>query len=211
MLSLLKKVGNNALLSGVVVLNILGGVVLYEYNKFHTQVTSAIDPNAQAKIISTGDPGHDKLVKTLKEVGVKVVINASEDCRPNTAVAGVYSSGSRELVICQDNRTGYNTVVKWTVNDLDTLRHEAQHVVQDCAHGQLGDLTFLPLVGAEGVEPFARRAGLTQKEIDNVTGTYILSGASDEDVLLEIEAYAVAKSISPTDISTKLISACKAP
>ena len=29
--------------------------------------------------------------------------------------------------------------VQWTENDLDTLRHEAMHVLQDCSAGRVGD------------------------------------------------------------------------
>ena len=40
------------------------------------------------------------------------------------------------MVICQENRIpGVREMTSWTEEDLDTLRHESHHLVQDCRGG----------------------------------------------------------------------------
>ena len=80
---------------------------------------------------------HVGLWNTLQRAGVTTQINP-RDCKPE--FHGYYNRRSVKLVVCQDNSTGGGRQVEWTANDLDTLRHEAQHVLQDCMVGGLGDL-----------------------------------------------------------------------
>ena len=71
------------------------------------------------------------------------MINHPEDC--NGRIDGVYDSIRGYITICQDQGTKAFKMVGWTDNDLDTLRHEAQHVVQDCIGNRLGDGYLSPL------------------------------------------------------------------
>ena len=83
---------------------------------------------------------HVKLWKVLDEIGVTTVVNNPVHCYDSKPqLDGIYFPHSGLLVVCQDNRKPGEGQVKWTENDLDTLRHEAQHVVQDCAYGPLFD------------------------------------------------------------------------
>ena len=87
-------------------------------------------PGVSAKI----DSNHDELKRALNDVGVKVFLNETELC--NGKESGMYSPDYDAIVICQDDRIETSDQeVDWTENDYDTLRHESQHVVQDCMEG----------------------------------------------------------------------------
>ena len=89
---------------------------------------------------------HVHLYNTLESVGVTVLINEPKYC--DGRIDGSYSSRDRILNVCQDNATYMNREVDWTANDLDTLRHEAHHVIQDCYLGTLGDSQLAPIHGS---------------------------------------------------------------
>lgn len=81
----------------------------------------------------------DLLVALEDKVGIDVVINP-ELC-DGGGFQGAYFVQDDEayLVVCQDKRvkgerkdTGY----PWTENDLDTIRHETFHLIQDCVDGK---------------------------------------------------------------------------
>ncbi len=77
---------------------------------------------------------HGQLGNAIKSTGVVLKFNPMECNKRNSF--GWYWSGGNEMVICQENRSRYSTSeVQWTEEDLDTLRHEAQHLVQDCMDG----------------------------------------------------------------------------
>ena len=73
---------------------------------------------------------HRYLASTIVSLGVPVSFNTRTHCLPGKS-GSYFTSGF--MVICQDNRGREGVEVGWTQNDLDTLRHEAQHMVQDCA------------------------------------------------------------------------------
>ena len=73
---------------------------------------------------------HEALVGTISNIGVDVYLNPSQVC--DGIINGAYISGQSALVVCQDNATPGGGQAEWTENDLDTLRHEAQHLIQDC-------------------------------------------------------------------------------
>ena len=54
--------------------------------------------------------------------------------------SGAYNviNGNPFLVVTiQDNRENSDIVDNWTPNDLDTIRHEAVHAIQDCIDGSV--------------------------------------------------------------------------
>jgi len=79
---------------------------------------------------------HKELARTIVSLGVPVSINTNIHC-PAGESGSYFAAGF--MVICQDNRTANGKEVEWTANDLDTLRHEAHHLIQDCASGTIGD------------------------------------------------------------------------
>ena len=87
-------------------------------------------PGVSAKMNSS----HDELKRALNDVGVEVFLNETKLC--NGSKSGMYSPDYDAILICQDDRIETSDQeVEWTENDYDTLRHESQHIVQDCMEG----------------------------------------------------------------------------
>ena len=148
---------------------------------------------------------HSRLWDTLEEAGVTLVMNSPAYCDKDTA--GAYASREGLMFICQESaRTPYKPI-EWTPFDLDTLRHEAHHVVQDCLNGDIGDNKFSPLFDREDEFTAFVEGSLTPDEIDWVIMTY---GHEDsEDILIELEAFAAAKYVSADTIADAVVSSCK--
>jgi len=106
------------------------------------------------------------------------------------------------MVICQDNRREEGVEVQWTDNDLDTLRHEAHHMIQDCAAGGIGD-------GKMSLMLFVSRSGYTLEQVKQIAKHYQQQGVTGYDMLMELEAFAVARSIPADLIAVKLKEYCQ--
>ena len=148
---------------------------------------------------------HIALVEALQRNGVKVSVNPKV-CGDRNA-NGFYASSRDWLVICQDNAVPGGPSVQWTANDLDTLRHEAQHFIQDCVAGVAGDNALTPV--------YTSPAGLAQehlgpKAVATITERYRANGASDLTLLLEYEAFTVAALNIPLDQVSDIKRACGA-
>ena len=149
---------------------------------------------------------HVNLWTTLQDVGVTTMLNHKIHCNRTEKMNGVYFPFAAMLVICQDLAKGTDEAY-WTKNDLDTLRHESHHIVQDCAIGGLGDgkagLLFadgnefnsvvLPVLGATKVQQIRKD----------------YSFLSERDVRLELEAFAVADTVPAASIAAKIKQFCK--
>ena len=131
---------------------------------------------------------HVELARAIREAGVTIEIN-HEYCQENEGVNGFYSGQNRLLVVCNDNYTADNQDPRWTENDYDTFRHEAQHFIQDCMIGTNHD-HHLNNVYKNPVA-FARHI-LGQLALERITTGYRSRGASDHVIRLEYEAFAVA-------------------
>ena len=89
-------------------------------------------------LVDTEMAEHRNLVRALQSVGVTVTTNDPRYCDEGTS--GSWIPDEKVLSICQDDAVTQNgKMLPWTDNDLDTLRHEAHHVVQDCAYLGLYD------------------------------------------------------------------------
>jgi hypothetical protein len=138
---------------------------------------------------------HDRLVTAVRNVGVSIHLNPQECI--GASFDGYYRSAASRMVICQDNGiAGSNRQASWTANDLDTLRHESHHVVQDCiglirGNNELGTIYAKPFV-------FAQRYFGTIT-IENILATYKGLGASPQVQVLEVEAFAVAEMNNPDE------------
>ena len=147
---------------------------------------------------------HIILVEALERVGVTVVLNSPAYCDSETA--GSYHSSERVLTVCQEGATRAYADQGWTAYDLDTLRHEAHHVVQDCLAGGLGDSDFDALFNDEhDFEEFVT-GSLTKDEIDWILESY--SEAPPHVILHELEAFAAAKSVRPETIAEAVENHC---
>ena len=149
---------------------------------------------------------HRELITALESVGVRTRLNDAVLCHGNNS--GVYYSHFRLLVVCQDNAVTSDSATTWTANDLDTLRHEAHHVVQDCALGRLGDTQLTRLF--QDPQQYNRfvNAALTPEQINRISQGYGSRGLNKNEVLIEVEAFAAAASVSAETIASKVVQFC---
>lgn len=147
---------------------------------------------------------HMRLLETVESLGVRVHINHKAFCQGQH---GAYGSQPRVFIICRDSEKV--TRGEWTPNDLDTIRHEAHHVVQDCLNNGLGDGEFVTAFDNEVLYEFVEQT-IGAEQAETIVETYRANGVTDTDSLLtEVEAFAVAASIPPSMIEQKLKEVCQ--
>tara|TARA_A100001201_G_scaffold32305_3_gene34814 strand:- start:12353 stop:12883 length:531 start_codon:yes stop_codon:yes gene_type:complete len=151
---------------------------------------------------------HAKLWDSLERAGVNIVLNDVDFCGDDLA-DGAYIPVIKALVVCQDNASPLSSrQVDWTSNDLDTLRHESHHVVQDCLLGELGDGESEPLFNTrESLKSFVDNI-LSEEQIDRIVTNYRELGFDREVIIMEIEAFAVASGVSPDKIADAINKFC---
>lgn len=157
---------------------------------------------------------HVQLVETLERAGVRVYFNPYI-CEPKEGLnpSGLYVSQSRQVIVCQDNGKWDGETVPFTDEDLDTLRHESHHVVQDCIDG-LGDnslVNMFPVVKTPGkisLNEFVSTSGLSPRMLMHIFTTYTQAGADNKVIGLEYEAFAVANSIDAATIALAIANTC---
>ena len=147
---------------------------------------------------------HVALVRAIERAGVSIEIN-HPFCQEREGLNGFYSGKDRLLVVCNDDYSATNTDPVWTLNDFDTLRHEAQHFIQDCMVGtnhdhHLNNVYKNPLGFSTHV--------LGQLRIDRITQIYRENGASNHILNLEYEAFAVAELNVPLEQSQDIQNYC---
>ena len=157
---------------------------------------------------------HDRLWSAIENTGTTILVNHPEACEDSWG-GGVYSmqNGHSYLVICQDEgkRAGTNNQVRWSPNDLDTLRHEAHHLLQDCLEGVRGDGELAPLMSTVDAHRQFVTSALTQERINQIVKTYSEDGADNEILILELEAFAVAEDVDASRIANGVAKACSRP
>lgn len=139
---------------------------------------------------------HTQLGNAIKSTGMNLRFNPPK-CDERDAM-GWYWAGGNEMAICQENRRrgfGFEHEVTWTEEDLDTLRHEAQHLIQDCMdgerNGRLGSVYKDPIGLAKGT--------LTEEHIQHIIKVYAEGGASEHIIIMELEAFSVAAMNDPAE------------
>ena len=137
---------------------------------------------------------HTQLGNAIRSTGVVLRFNPME-CNQKDAMGWYWSAGN-EMVICQENRSLFNTEeVQWTEEDLDTLRHEAQHLVQDCMdgarNGRLGSVYRDPIALAKNT--------LSQQHIQGIVKEYSNMDAPEHVIITELEAFSVAAMNDPAE------------
>jgi hypothetical protein len=162
-----------------------------------TGATAALMTATPALAGNTMDD-HELLWNTLQQAGVTVVTNAA-DCNDDSF--GYYHRRDVMVAVCQDNGYPGGPQVAWTDNDLDTLRHEAQHVIQDCMVGGLGDMRSDTYFTRDDLVTFLAKSSLTQENIENIIKSYADAGASEEVIIMELEAFSVAADIDASSIA----------
>ena len=146
---------------------------------------------------------HTQLGNAVRATGITLKFNPAE-CRTKNAM-GWYWAAKREMVICQENHKGYvgfGQEVRWTEEDLDTLRHEAQHLIQDCMAGRRQG--SLDSVYNEPIE-------LAKSILGSEGIAYILkiyAEASDHIKVMELEAFSVAEMNDPAEQARDIAKYC---
>ena len=152
---------------------------------------------------------HQYLMNTLQSVGVVVNVNTA-DCNEDD-IYGSYRPLPRPvMLICQEEaKNNIGVMVGWTDEDLDTLRHESQHVIQDCLAGRMGDPHFSPMFqDQQELSSFIAKSPLTKQHINQIVSEYTKQGVPPQHIIMELEAFAVASSISARLIANKVTEFC---
>lgn len=149
---------------------------------------------------------HRRLITSLQNVGITISIN-DPICQESDA-NGLYHSQLKLLVVCQDNAKWNSEEVLWTSNDYDTLRHEAHHVLQDCVGGELGDGELSDFFDDENEYNDFIVNTIGSETAGEIAEIYEEYGASPSTVLNEVEAFAVANSVSAEAISIGVTRLC---
>lgn len=139
---------------------------------------------------------HVALSRAVMATGTNFYVNPAECSK--TMALGWYNGRARHLVICQENAQGVfgtDKQVQWTEEDYDTLRHEAQHLIQDCMDGRLD--SQLSSVYRDPIK-FAQNT-LSQESALRIIGRYRDAGADDHTIVLELEAFSVATINDPIE------------
>ena len=157
---------------------------------------------------------HDRLWTAIENTGTTILVNHPEACDDQWG-GGIYSmqNGDSYLIVCQDEGegAGENNQVRWSPNDLDTLRHEAHHLLQDCLEGVRGDGELAPLMNTEQAHRDFVTSALSQSRINQIVKSYGSDGADMETIVLELEAFAVAEDVDAGRIANGVAKACSRP
>lgn len=176
------------------------------------------NPNASQEGNSIQD--HIQLVNTLRDNGVPVFFNTPQ-CKPlkgsTVKPSGMYLPDYNVMIICQDNGSTDQQLVEMTLNDLDTIRHESHHAIQDCKDGLINS-TMVSLFPLQSDNPeevtldqFVTAAGLSAEQLETIQSGYQRMGYSDEVINLEYEAWSAGYAISAATISQGVNHYCADP
>lgn len=149
------------------------------------------------------DEAHGRLLRETEE-HVTVTLNPI-DCWELDNVYGYYAASHKLLVVCQEQADRVGEEVAWTDNDYDTLRHEVHHLIQDCVVGGIGDGEVDHFIEDDRREEFIT---LSLPEGTPARIREVYADRSEEDINLEIEAFAVASSIDPDTIASAVNRMC---
>lgn len=145
---------------------------------------------------------HVRLAEAIEANGVDFVIDHPL-CKEYGGIDGFYNGTT--LAVCLHPRSNG----EWTANDYDTLRHEAQHMVQDCMGDGQADFIFTGRSTIfEDVERAALILGLTSDDIDRIRKGY--AHLDEKGINHEIEAFAVAHGVDAGTIADAVHNLCTA-
>ena len=145
---------------------------------------------------------HMRLLETVESLGVDVHIDHKSICQ---GTHGAYGSRQGIFVVCR--ASSKETRGEWTPNDLDTIRHEAQHVLQDCIANGLGDGEFRTMFEGEMLDRFVRET-IGYEQAERIVEIYRGNGTPEDQLMTEVEAFAIAAVIPPGMIEEKLKEVC---
>ena len=136
---------------------------------------------------------HVRLAQMIEQTGTDFQLNPPA-CNSEGNTYGWYYSAEDQLVVCQVNVKYHNwNEVEWTPEDLDTLRHEAHHLVQDCMDGSLQGQLHTVYKDWEGLS----KDVLGYEKIARILEVY--SDYSPRHRVMELEAFSVAALDDPEE------------
>ena len=147
---------------------------------------------------------HIELLNTLSDLGVNIQINNPNICSKEEGTAGFWMGSKKLFVLCQEAiRKSPRPVWDGKIylasdDDLDTIRHEAQHVIQDCMDGEIDGLLTEYFNPENRVEFLSHYPDWKEQYI---LEQYREMGANNHVISLEIEAWAVADMVPATMIN----------
>lgn len=139
-------------------------------------------------------PQHQRLVDALSSRGISVSYGP-QYC---DGKAGAYISAYKSIQICLQQGT-------WTPDDLDTLRHEAIHAIQDCRYGSLGDQTLALITSQQEI---VKAGETTDLNLELIADIYRNGGLDPYGVLLEWEAWVGAATTSAANLANLIEAVC---
>ena len=152
---------------------------------------------------------HQELWAAIVATGTETRLNTAT-CFGEDAPDGYYAydtRGNSEFVVCQDGAVNA-TQVEWTENDLDTLRHEAVHLIQDCQDGRRADGRLSPIGSDEDILRLVD-ATIGREHARRITQSYMANGMTDPNALMtEVEAFAAAASVHADTLSEMIYESC---
>ena len=172
-------------------------------NKITTTIVATLTALATFTPVARAESNyghHMVLGDAIRSTGVSLKINPLR-CWSKAAF-GWYYAARNEMVICQENKFKVDVEARWTEEDLDTLRHEAQHLIQDCMDGErqgrLGSVYKEPIELAKEV--------LGTERIGAILNEY--SHVSDHIKVMELEAFSVATMNVPLEQARDIQTYC---
>ncbi len=156
---------------------------------------------------------HYPILTSLNRKGVRLEINPKE-CNPYLDGFYHHVMGITRVGVCQDLGTPGGPEVQWTANDLDTLRHESFHLIQDCIVDGETNMALHPFFDGDGPGPATIDIDKVIDELGadkafNIWEKYARRGAGAEEIIMEIEAFSVARYVAPGDIAAMINKFCK--
>jgi hypothetical protein len=134
------------------------------------------------------------LLRSVQTYGAKVAFNGFACNRPG--VGGSYVLNTKTITVCYKGTP--------TANDHDTVRHEVAHFIQHCVARKRGNSSYLvPIVADNTVRNAWIQRVLTPRKIQEIMHDY-----PPAHVTVELEAWAMAKHYSATQMNEILKSYC---
>ena len=89
------------------------------------------------------------------------------------------------------------------------MRHECHHLIQDCARGSLGDGQLSLLFGDIAQAKAFVQSVLPESQQRELMSFDSYAGHDAYRQMIELEAFATAAAISPSDIADKMNEMCR--
>ncbi len=152
---------------------------------------------------------HQQFLDTMASDGVNVHFNEpAQACFDDSGMNGAYVvfESERYLIVCQDNRKN-SDVVAWTANDLDTIRHEGFHIIQDCMDGTKGDQELDTVFNS--LSSVIDSLGVVESM--RIMNSYLIAYGPERhaSIKYEIEAFYAARDYSASELNSMYNKFCK--